>query len=58
MPDGVYKRLRHKPESWTVEVHIVEVYVGTDGDHQDEFVRVNRLKDRDCEKKSVNKILL
>ena len=45
MPDEVYKRLRHEPESWTVEVHTVEVYVGTDRDHQDEFVRGNRPKD-------------
>ena len=42
MPDEVYKRLRHEPESWTVEVHTVEVYVGTDGDHQDEFVKIGR----------------
>lgn len=45
MPDEIYKRLRHEPESWTVEVHTVEVYVGTDGDHQDEFIRGNRPKD-------------
>lgn len=45
MPDETYKRLRHEPESWTVEVHTVEVYVGTDGEHQDEFVRGNRPKD-------------
>jgi hypothetical protein len=45
MPDETYKRLRHEPESWTVEVHTVEVYVGTDGDHQDEFMRGNRPKD-------------
>lgn len=45
MPDEVYKRLRHEPESWTVEIHTVEVYVGTDGDHQDEFVRGNRPRD-------------
>lgn len=45
MPDEVYKRLRHEPESWTVEVHTVEVYVGTDGDHQDEFIRGDRPKD-------------
>lgn len=45
MPDEVYKRLRHEPESWTVEVHTVEVYVGTDGDHQDEFLRGKRPKD-------------
>ena len=46
MPDETYKRLRHEPESWTVEIHTVEVYVGTDGDHQDEFLRGNRPKDR------------
>ncbi len=45
MPDETYKRLRHQPESWTVEVHTVEVYVGTDGDHQDEFLRGKRPKD-------------
>lgn len=45
MPNEVYKRLRHEPESWTVEVHTVEVYVGTNGDHQDEFMRGNRPKD-------------
>lgn len=44
LPDETYKRLRHEPESWTVEVHTVEVYVGTDGDHQDEFLRGNRPK--------------
>ncbi len=27
MKDETYKRLRHEPESWTVEVHTVEVYV-------------------------------
>ncbi len=45
MPDETYKRLRHEPESWTVEIHTVEVYVGTDGYHQDEFVRGDRPKD-------------
>ena len=45
MPDETYKRLRHEPESWTVEVHTVEVYVGTDGYHQDEFLRGDRPKD-------------
>lgn len=45
MPDESYKRLRHEPESWTVEVHTVEVYVGTDGDHQDEFIRGDRPKE-------------
>ena len=45
MPDESYKRLRHEPESWTVEIHTIEVYVGTDGDHQDEFIRGDRPKD-------------
>jgi hypothetical protein len=45
MPDETYKRLRHEPESWTVEVHTVEVYVGTGGDRQDEFLRGDRPKD-------------
>lgn len=42
---GTAERLRHEPEAWTVEIHTVEVYVGTDGDHQDEFLRGNRPKD-------------
>ena len=41
----VYKRLRYEPASWTVEVHTVEVFVGTNGLHQDEFVRGPRPKD-------------
>ena len=45
MPHETYKRLRHEPESWTVEVHTVEVYVGTDGNHQDEFMHGDRPKD-------------
>lgn len=45
LPDENYKRLRHEPESWTVEFHTVEVYVGTDGIHQDEFIRGKRPKD-------------
>lgn len=45
MPTEEHKRLRYEPASWTVEVHTVHVYVGTDGDHQDEFVRGNRPKD-------------
>ena len=45
MPDEVYKRLRHIPAKWITEVHTVKVYVGTDGDHQDEFYRGNRPKD-------------
>ena len=42
-PD-TYKRLRFEPASWTVEIHTVEVYVGTGGDHQDEFLRGKRPK--------------
>ena len=45
MPSEPYKRLRHEPESWTVEVHMVDVFVGTDGYHQDEFLRGARPKD-------------
>ena len=45
MPSEQYKRLRYEPASWTVEVHTVEVYVGTGGDHQDEFLRGKRPKD-------------
>lgn len=45
LPDETYKRLRFEPASWTVEVHTVEVYVGTDGEHQDEFLRGKRPKD-------------
>ena len=45
LPDETYKRLRHEPEAWTVEIHTVEVYVGTDGEHQDEFTRGDRPKD-------------
>ena len=45
MPSETYKKLRYGPASWTVEVHTVEVYVGTDGDHQDEFSRGERPKD-------------
>lgn len=45
MPSETYKKLRHEPESWTVEVHTVDVCVGTGGDHQDEFMRGKRPKD-------------
>ena len=45
MPSETYKRLRYEPASWTVEKHTVEVYVGTDGYHQDEFIRGERPKD-------------
>lgn len=42
MPDETYVRLRFTPASWTVEEHTVEVYVGTSGEHQDEFLRGDR----------------
>ncbi len=45
MPPEEYRRLRYEPASWTVERHTVHVYVGTGGDHQDEFVRGGRPKD-------------
>lgn len=43
MPDETYKRLRHEPELWTVEVHTVEVYVGTDGCHQDDHLLQDKI---------------
>lgn len=49
--DDVYKRLRFVPSKWITEVHTVKVYVGTDGDHQDEFIRGDR--PRDLIKKSI-----
>ena len=45
MPAEEYKRLRYEPVSWTVENHKVHVYVGTDSDHQDEFLGGDRPKD-------------
>ena len=45
IPTEEYKRLRYEPASWTVENHKVYVYVGTDGSHQDEFLRGDRPKD-------------
>ena len=42
MPDETYVRLRFTPASWTVEEHTVEVYLGTGGEHQDEFLRGDR----------------
>ncbi len=45
MPIEECKRLRYEPASWTVEEHRTHVYVGTGGDHQDEFVRGDRPKD-------------
>lgn len=39
MPDEIYWQLRFEPAKWIAEKHIVKVYVGTDGTHQDEFLR-------------------
>lgn len=40
MPDEVFWQLRFEPARWTAEKqHVVKVYVGTDGLHQDEFLR-------------------
>ncbi len=39
MPDEVYWQLRFEPGRWIAEKHIVKVYLGTDGMHQDEFLR-------------------
>lgn len=39
MPDDVYWQLRFVPAKWIAEKHTVKVYVGTDGLHQDEFLR-------------------
>ena len=45
LPDEHHRRLRYEPATYTVIDYIVEVYVGTDGEHQDEFMRGNRPKD-------------
>lgn len=39
MPDEITWRLRFEPARWIAEKHIIKVYVGTDGLHQDEFLR-------------------
>lgn len=39
MPDEIFWQLRFEPAQWIAEKHIVKVYVGTDGRHQDEFLR-------------------
>lgn len=39
MPDEIFWQLRFEPAKWVAEKHIVKVYVGTDGLHQDEFLR-------------------
>lgn len=45
LPTEEYRRLRYEPASWTVEKHMVHVYVGTGGDRQDEFLWRDRPKD-------------
>ena len=45
MPSDNFQRLRYEPATYTVENHTVEVYVGTDGEHQDEFLRGKRNPD-------------
>lgn len=39
MPDEICWQLRFEPGRWIAEKHIIKVYVGTDGEHQDEFLR-------------------
>ena len=39
MPDEVCWQLRFEPARWIAEKHIIKVYVGTNGLHQDEFLR-------------------
>ena len=39
MPDEVFWQLRFEPARWIAEKHVIKVYVGTDGTHQDEFLR-------------------
>ena len=45
MAEEHHRKLRCEPATYTVEDHIVYVYVGTKGDHQDEFLRGDRPKD-------------
>lgn len=39
MPDELCWQLRFEPAKWVAEKHVIKVYVGTDGLHQDEFLR-------------------
>ena len=39
MPDEICWQLRFELARWIAEKHIIKVYVGTDGVHQDEFLR-------------------
>lgn len=45
MAQEKYIRVRCQPAVYTVENHVVDVAVGTDGDRQDEFLRGDRPKD-------------
>ncbi len=44
MPDEISWQLRFEPARWIAEKHITKVYVGTDGMHQDEFLRGDKPK--------------
>lgn len=39
MPDEIFWQLKFEPARWIAQKHVVKVYVGTDGIHQDEFLR-------------------
>ena len=39
MPDKICWQLRFEPSKWIAEKHVIKVYVGIDGLHQDEFLR-------------------
>ena len=39
LPDEIFWQLRFEPAKWIAEKHVIKVYVGTDGLHQDEFLR-------------------
>ncbi len=39
MPDEIFWQLRFEPAKWIAEKHVIKVYVGIDGMHQDEFLR-------------------
>ena len=39
MPGEIFWQLRFEPARWIAEKHVIKVYVGTDGLHQDEFLR-------------------
>lgn len=41
MPDEIFWQLRFEPAKWIAEKHVIKVYVGTDGLHQDEFLRAD-----------------